>query len=646
MRKPKDLDLGFNLPQETELDSIIKQLYDEFMQRYKAKQYEITEVLVPNKDTLKNEFIEFVQNHRYMYSSTVQMLDGATNTLSQYLNMKAGEFTFKADGSISGGPKYDAKRGMREGYSKLGTAALYALGFTFSGGGVLVSLASPFLLLAAPAVIGAAGLVIPLVQNVKKRRIEQNNYEFSNKSEAQNESVKQNAFERISKIVDELQVKYKNGKAECKTDKRDFCLSSDDEQVFLSALNAIEQELICGLSQNRNGGTFHMKDGKSIINGANAHEFSEYRKKINNVPDVIKDLESREQEINREIEKLKESKDKNKETKIKDAQNRLAKVLDDKRNTQTELEKAKAGENFIISGTNNETDPELEEILNRIENAKKFVRAKYFRKMNGEWIKDVGNNKGIVNLDELINKTLEAGEDKKEIRSALISFVMHTDITVDVKGKNFRFVNSHEKYSDDKNIDWKKVKEIAAKHGLFIDETLGMQTIEDKIETVNVAKPIPTTKKETEKETEVKKEAEKETENEAEKDKETEKETVKKPEKELKQRGLSALIKKFNTADFKQYFKLIELDNKSKRKGLVYREDAKKAILNHIKQYELYKGLLYKTIAELENKASLSEKQKEKLEKLRYFRDESEYLIKSFNNSYGSFSKDEEEKSL
>ena len=674
LRKPKELNLGFDLPllDEAKLDEIIKQLYEQFMKDYKAKQYDIGgQVLIPQKQedgSLKNEFIDFVQNRRYMYSSVIPMLDGATNQFAQYLNMKANEFTFNADGSISGGPKYNAKKGVLEGYSKLGTAAVYALGFTFSGGGLLVSLASPFLLLAAPAVIGAAGIVIPIVQGIKKSHAEQRDYVFPNKSQKQNESIKQEAFEKIDELVKQVKDKYKEKKASV-TDKRNFCLDSDDEQKFLSALGVIEQELMYGLAANKNGGTFRKDKGKGIINRGNAYEFGQYRKIVNGLSDEIKDLESREQYLKSEIERLKTSKEKDKDKQIDEAEKGLNEVQIAKQSKQAELDKA--NENLIISGTNNDTDPELAEILNRIENAKLFIRAKYFRKMDGEW--DLGFNagRGIVDLVKLLDRPDIKDDEKKKIREALISFVMHSDITVDVKGRKFDYQYSHEKYDEKDKVNWKELREIAAKYGLFADETLGIETvdIDAKSKYLQVEKPIPTKVVEREEEKIHEDVDEKIYGDEGDDELKDDADAEKKNTPTLK--GLSRLMKNFDIEKFKQYFKLIEIEEvtveiekikkgkkikkeeektkeeeKIKRKGLVYNEDAKRTILKYAKQYEKYKELLHETIAELESKASLTKKQTEKLEKLRDFRDNSEYLIKSFNTAYGSFSEAEEEKSL
>ena len=447
LRKPDKLALDdYKLPQNSEeYQARIKEIYKEFLKDYKARGYDIGDILrietIDKDGNVKEEFVEYVKNHRYMYSSVVPFPDEVTESLK----FKASEFNSNQDGTISGGPTYSAAQGIKDAYSKLTQATTYTLGFTFSAGGVVASLISPLLMVVPMAALAAGYIATPIFQLIKKARIQQGNFQFKNRNEEQNKKIKQNAFEKIEDLVEQVKERYYTGLSEAKSNKDKFSLSENDQNIFLSQLRTIECEILIGLAQNKNGGIFRKDGNTGVINKVNAYEFTKYNNIITEKLEQKEKLEKRYKNLETKISSLK---NKSKASyQLTELEQEFAEVSQQKSILEEELNKLLT--NFILSGTNNPADEEQLEILKRIESAKQFILARYFGKK--EYL-DKCTKEGLTGDDQL----------------AVAKFIKNTDIEVHVKQKEFGFVKAKQVGSkEEKTSTWSKGKKLVEEHHIF-----------------------------------------------------------------------------------------------------------------------------------------------------------------------------------
>ncbi len=420
----------------------IKQIYAEFLEKYKSKQYDLGgELLIQENPRADGEFEEYLENHRYMLSDIIPMQDSAVNNLKELLNMPDGGFTFDGE-KLTGGAKYDYKKGVKNSFSKWGEGAAYALGFTFSAGGALVSLVSPFLLVGLAAGVIGWGIGVPIYHAIKKRRVEsKKNYKYKNKNEYQAEKIKDETFDELAEIFNRFKDKQPDFEKSLVglTEEAKAQKIEERKQLLLAEI-ALQETKIDLLSASKSGAQFSMVDGKGKVTQANAHEYSQYVKLLGERKTEIENL-------SKEISVLKEKMDKNPKDKdlIRQHQEKVD-LLAVKNNEFQDIRK-----NYRITGADNHPDKEQQTLRDRIDQAKGFMMVKYF----GESVFDKPDS-ALTAAEKAQKKQIEA-------------YAKATEIVVDKHKRDFEYVREATKDKTKKvsRREWRKRNKAFKASGLF-----------------------------------------------------------------------------------------------------------------------------------------------------------------------------------
>ena len=364
----------------------LEELFKQFLQDYKNGKYEIDKIFVNDK------FVEYLQNHRYLWTDVFESAD-PSDKLKQYANFVSSKYTYE-DGKLKGTPKYDAKKGIKDGFAKWGKAMAYGFAFWGSVGGVIAALVSPAALIAVGVGLVAAVGAIPAFHLIKKSVVERKQ-NFVNKAEIQRKKIKDEVFEGAQELLEQVQTKFaKNLKEAQKTAQKaensSPWLSEDEKQLFLTQTALLEQKLAL-LTSSKNGAEFRVVDGKADVTEANAHEYSAYRQMIEEKSTNIAEMKHKMDSLESKMKKLKK---KGKTAEYNDL-NKEYSILSGKHAQQSnELEYLK--KNYTSSGTDNATDKEYETLKAKLDQLKGFMLCKYFG--------DAKNDKRISN--DIFNTTV------------------------------------------------------------------------------------------------------------------------------------------------------------------------------------------------------------------------------------------------
>lgn len=449
----KLLDGTLDTEQKQQLAERIKKIYAEFLEKYKSKQYDLGgELLIMDNPKTDGEFFEYLENHRYMLSDIIPMEDSATNNLKELLNMPDSGFTFDGE-KLVGGAKYDYKKGVINSFSKWGEGMAYALGFTFSAGGALVSLVSPFLLVGLAAGMVGWGIGVPIYHAIKKRKVEsKKNYEYKNKIEYQSKKTKDNVFAQLEKIIEDFkdkQPEFEKSLAGLSPEAK--AQKIEERKQLLLADIALQETKIDLLSSSKSGAQFDMIDGKGKVTQANAHEYSKYVKLLGERKTEIENLSK---EINTTAERIKKlegakSLTASQRAELSDLRVQRQEAIDLLAVKNNEFQNIR--KTYRITGEDNNPDKEQQVIRDRIDQAKGFMMVKYF----GESVFDKED------------KDLTPAEKAQKIQ--IQEYVRATEIIVDRHKRDFEYVRELTKDKTKKvsRRAWKKQNKAIKVGGLF-----------------------------------------------------------------------------------------------------------------------------------------------------------------------------------
>ncbi len=398
----------------------LREIYEKFLANYKNRQYDLNgEILLRRKDgdTITEEFVEYVKNHRYKISSTIPELDYGVNSDSALRNLIEKDLTMEGD-KITGGPEYNYKKAMAESLDKFHDVTTGTFLTAASGPAALLFLAYPAFAVALVPTFIVARIGLAIYHNRQKKKVENwKTADFENKVDAQRAATKDKIFEEIKACFEDLKTKMEAAPDDAERAKL--------KAVFNAHMSRIEGEIET-LSACKTGGEFVVVDGKGKVTQANAHEYSRYMK-------LKAEKQGEVDAINQQISELRADCESGK---LSEAE-KTAKLADirgleaDLTLKQNELDAMK---NYTISGEENEEDPEYKIIKTRVARAKGFMLAKFF----GE---------EVHSADASITDT--------QIKEALKAI----DVEVEVKEHDFAYVkdlksvkDKHEKKSIKKVI--------------------------------------------------------------------------------------------------------------------------------------------------------------------------------------------------
>lgn len=431
--------LAGTLDDETKqtLAARIKKIYAEFLDKYKAKNYDLGgRLLIMNDAAMDGEFEEYLANHRYLLSDVMPMKDFTVSDLKEYLNMPDGGFTFDGE-KLTGGRKYDYAKGIKNSYATFASALGYTMAFTFSAGGALASLCAPILLPIMAGVFAAWGIAIPIYHAIKKARVEsKKTYKYKNKVDRQVKKTKDEIFSHLSKLVEDFKDKQPEFEKSLEGLSPQVRAQKIQErkQLFLAEM-ALEETKVDLLSASKSGSQFDMIDGKGQVNQSNAHEYSQYLRMLKDKEGEIKTLKS-------DIDTLKSKIDKAQ----KEHKGAEVAELELQRQQKIDLLEVRNGEfsamrkNYRLTGSDNTPDAQQEQIRERIDRAKGFMMVKYF----GE--SPFNYPDSVLTAEELAEKL------------RIEEYVKATEISVNKRKRDFEYSYESTKKSERTltKREWKK----------------------------------------------------------------------------------------------------------------------------------------------------------------------------------------------
>ena len=570
MREPGDHAVAL----DEEKRNRLREIYEQFLADYKNRQYDLNgEILLRKKDgdTIKEEFVEYIKNHRYKISSTIPELDYGVNSDSALRNLIEKDLTMDGD-KITGGPEYNYKKAMAESLDKFHDVTTGTFLAAATGPAALLFLAYPAFAVALVPTFIVARIGMEIYHHRQKKKVENwKTANFENKVEAQRAATKDKIFEEIKSCFEDLKTKMEAAPDDAERARL--------EAVFKAHMSRIEGEIET-LSACKTGGEFVVVDGKGKVTQANAHEYSRYMQLKAEKQGELDAINGQISALRADCESGKLSADE-KTAKLADIRNLEA----DLALKQNELDAMK---NYTISGEENAEDPEYKAIKTRVARAKGFMLAKFFGKE--------------VHCDD----TSIAPEQIKEALKAI-------DVEVEVKDHDFAYVkdlkavkDKHEKKSIKKVI--KKVLALIKGDKNNLEE-LGVSSELSKVEEESIIKVLGEVVEE--EVHEVHEEHELHEEHEAGEELEDEEE-VKLSDKEL----LDNFIRDYGDLDVSSFLQVADKTDGSGEQLFYKKEDFKKIGNAANKNYKSIKSILNARIKELKGKEEKSPEEITELAKL------------------------------
>ena len=380
------------------------------LELYKKGEYEIDNFMDENG----NLVVLDKEKKRFIKTDKVLLRDylGETNP---YKYLKDNKITIE-NGQVKGGPKYDAKKGIKGDFKKCSKAYITFFTLTFSFPGLLLFAASPALFGVLAGAAALTALIIPFKNLIQKWRINKN-YKYKDRTEKNRKHWTKDFEKEFQKMYEqgldesnmrELKFLTKRIKKLSKQVKKDPSKQADldrytkllelknnppkgtelddkrlnDKERFLTKFALLENRMLA-LHTSKYISEFSLKDGKAQINAGNAAQMTTFLNELKKYDDQIKSLEKY----------VKSHKDKQTEAYL------------------ASLKASREGmvQHYVSRGVITPKSKQLEKLQQKANRFKGFMLAKFY----GEELKDE-NGKSLLTTEKIIlnNLFMENGNFK------------------------------------------------------------------------------------------------------------------------------------------------------------------------------------------------------------------------------------------
>ncbi len=287
-------------------EQVVKDLLNEFLQKYKNGEYELDGYI-----NVDDELMELAKSKpeqcRYLLQEFISEPDHASK-LNEYAYFASTPLRWDGE-KLIGGPKYNAKDGLKKDFKGIGVASVYIILASLSWGGILAAAISPWIV--GSAFIGLAGYSAfrLIYQAVKNWQVEHNplskkhHFKHKNKVEIQRKHLKKEIFAELKQYVsdtenlDTLQQLLKNVDGEKITEAEKIIKKQEisaEYKAKLVAQFALLEQRAETLGATITGAEFKMVNGDGVVDENNAFLFCKYRDEMSTLQRRINQLQKKQ----------------------------------------------------------------------------------------------------------------------------------------------------------------------------------------------------------------------------------------------------------------------------------------------------------------------------------------------------------------